>query len=112
MAGLNRLELIGNLTREMEVKTIGELIVATNTIAVNEKTGKEDITTYVNFKAFGKKAEIMGEFLKKGSKAYVSGSLRSNDYAKKDGSKVYSFELIVDDFTMLDSKKTQESEVK
>lgn len=106
MRSLNRFTGIGNLTNIVDVKNVGELVIAAGSIAINDKVGEKEETTYINFKAFGKLAELMGTFLQKGSKIYIEGKLKNNNYDKKDGSgKVYGYELIIEDFLMLDKKQ-------
>ena len=111
MKGLNMVQLIGNLTMNIDVRNVRDLFIATGAIAVNERVGDKDETTYFNFEAFGKRAEVMGLYLRKGSRVYLQGSLKSNNYDKKDGSgKVYGYKLLVDDFVMLDKKEQSDKE--
>lgn len=111
MRSLNRFTGIGNLTNIVDVKNVGELVIAAGSIAINDKVGEKEETTYINFKAFGKLAELMGTFLQKGSKIYIEGKLKNNNYDKKDGSgKVYGYELIVDDFLLLDKKQKEKED--
>lgn len=111
MRSLNRFTGIGNLTKMVDVKNVGELVIAAGSIAINDKVGEKEEATYINFKAFGKLAELMGTFLQKGSKIYIEGKLKNNNYDKKDGSgKVYGYELIVDDFLLLDKKESENKE--
>ena len=111
MRSLNRFTCIGNLTKTLDVKNVGELVIASGSIAVNDKVGEKEETTYINFKAFGKLAELMGLYTQKGSKVYLEGKLKNNNYDKKDGSgKVYGYELMVDDFLLLDKKESENKE--
>lgn len=111
MRSLNRFTGIGNLTNIVDVKNVGELVIAAGSIAINDKVGEKEDATYINFKAFGKLAELMGTFLQKGSKIYIEGKLKNNNYDKKDGSgKVYGYELIVDDFLLLDKKQKEKED--
>lgn len=111
MRSLNRFTGIGNLTKMVDVKNVGELVIAAGSIAINDKVGEKEEATYINFKAFGKLAELMGTFLQKGSRIYIEGKLKNNNYDKKDGSgKVYGYELIVDDFLLLDKKQEEKED--
>lgn len=111
MRSLNRFTCIGNLTKIVDVKNVGELVIAAGSIALNDKVGEKEETTFINFKAFGKLAELLGLYTQKGSKIYIEGKLKNNNYDKKDGSgKVYGYELIVDDFLLLDKKQEEKEE--
>lgn len=111
MRCLNRFTGIGNLTKMVDVKNVGELVIAAGSIAINDKVGEKEEATFINFKAFGKLAELMGLYTQKGSKVYLEGKLKNNNYDKKDGSgKVYGYELIVEDFLMLDKKESENKE--
>lgn len=106
MRNLNRLCVIGRLSKDLDVKNVGELVIASGSIAVNNKVGEKEEVTYINFKAFGKLAVLMGLYMQKGSKVYLEGKLKNNNYDKKDGSgKVYGYELVVDEFLLLDKKQ-------
>ena len=73
----------------------------------DRNTGQQvDKTEWHRIEAFGRLAEIMGEYLKKGSKCYVEGKLRTDEY-EKDGIKRYSTKIIANEMTMLDSKNAQ-----
>ena len=76
MISLNRFTGIGNLTKMVDVKNVGELVIATGSIAVNDKVGDKEEVTFINFKAFGKLAELMGLYTQKGSKVYLEGKLK------------------------------------
>lgn len=108
MRNLNRLCVIGRLSKDLDVKNVGELVVATGSIAVNDKVGDKEEVTFINFKSFGKMAEIMGTYLSKGLKVYMEFKLKNNNYEKKDtGVKVYGYDFIVSYIEMLDGKKAE-----
>lgn len=107
---LNKVQLIGNLTRDPEMKQIpGGQVVTSFGIATNftwmSKTGeKQNKTEFHNIVVWGKLAEICGQYLKKGSKTYVEGRLQTRDWEGEDGVKRYRTEIIADNMIMLDSK--------
>jgi single-strand DNA-binding protein len=107
---LNRVQLIGNLTRDPEMKQIpGGQVVTGFGIATNftwtSKTGeKQNKTEFHNIVVWGKLAEICGQYLRKGSKAYVEGRLQTRDWEGEDGVKRYRTEIIADNMIMLDRK--------
>lgn len=107
---LNRVQLIGNLTRDPEMKQIpGGQVVTSFGIATNftwtSKTGeKQSKTEFHNIVVWGKLAEICGQYLRKGSKAYVEGRLQTREWEGEDGVKRYRTEIIADNMIMLDRK--------
>mgnify|MGYP000347904962 CR=1 FL=1 len=107
---VNRVQLIGNLARDPELKylpsgsAVVSLSIATDESYNDKNTGqKVEKTEWHRLTAFGKLAEIIGQYLKKGSKAYFEGKLRTNEY-EKDGIKRYSTEIVVNDMMMLDGR--------
>jgi len=108
---LNRHECIGRLGKDPELKFMpsGEA-VANISIAcgkswkVKESGQKQERTTWVRYVAFGKLAEIIGEYLKKGSKVYLSGELRVRKWQAQDGSDRYSTEIVASEMQMLDAR--------
>lgn len=109
MASVNKVILVGNLTRDTEVRFMpnGEA-VANFSIAVNEtwkdKAGvKQERAEFVNIVAYRKLAEICGEYLKKGNPVYVEGKMQTRKW-EKDGVTRYSTEVIIDEMQMLGTK--------
>ena len=108
--GVNKVILIGNLGKDPEVRYLPSGGAVTNTTlatseswtdkATNEKKEK---TEWHNVVFFNKLAEIAGQYLKKGSKVYVEGSLRTRKW-EKDGIDRYTTEIVVADMQMLDGK--------
>lgn len=107
---LNRAQLIGNLTRDPEVKQIpGGQTVATFGLATNfnwtDASGeKHDKTEFHNIVAWRKLAEICGQFLRKGSKVFIEGKIQTRDWEAEDGTKRYRTEIVADNMIMLDKK--------
>ena len=108
---LNKTQIIGNLCRDPEMKylpsgsAVVSISVATDESYNDKNTGqKVEKTEFHRLTAFGKLAEIIGQYLKKGSKAYFEGKLRTNEY-EKDGIKRYSTEIVVNDMMMLDGRQ-------
>lgn len=105
MASFNRIILAGNLTRDFEVRyTNDQVSVANNTLAVNRKFKDKDETTFVDFTAFGKQAETMNQYLKKGSNVFIEGHLFQNNWTNQEGQKRSKLVVIVESFQFLDSK--------
>jgi len=109
MASVNKVILIGNLTKEVELRYMpNQDAVANFSIAINEtwkdKAGnKQEKTEFVNIVMYRKLAEIAGEYLKKGAPVYIEGKLQTRKW-EKDGVTRYSTEVIADSMQMLGSK--------
>ena len=111
---LNQCNFIGRLGRDPEVRYMpsGDA-VANFSLAVGEswkdKSGeKQEHTEWVRCSAFGKLAEICGEYLKKGKQCFVSGSLKTRKYTDKDGSEKFSTEVKVDRMQLLGGRDEAE----
>jgi len=111
MASVNKVQLIGNLGRDPEMRSFpsGDQ-VASVTIATTEKwkdkqSGEmKEATEWHRVQFFGKLAEVAGKYLLKGSQVYVEGSLRTRKWTDKDGVEKYSAEIRADHMLMLGSK--------
>lgn len=100
---LNKVMIYGNLTRDPELKAlpsgmqVASFAIATNR-TFNDRDGKrQEQVEYHNVVAFGKQAEIMAKWLKKGSGAYIEGRLQTRSW-DKDGVKQYRTEIVTDKF--------------
>jgi len=111
MASLNKVQLIGNLGRDPEMRSFpsGDQI-ASVTIATTEKwkdkqTGEaKEHVEWHRVQFGGKLAEIVGQYLRKGSQVYVEGSLRTRKWTDKEGVEKYATEVRADQMVMLGSK--------
>lgn len=107
---LNKVQLIGNLTRDPEMRQIpGGQTVATFGLATNlnwtDQSGeKKSKTEFHNIVVWRKLAEICGQYLRKGCKIYVEGRLQTRDWEGEDGVKRYRTEIVADNMIMLDKK--------
>lgn len=105
---LNKVQLIGNLTKDPEVKTItsGQVVasfsVATNSSWVDKTGQKQEKSEFHNIVAWGKLAEICGSYMKKGKKVYVEGRLQTRDWEGEDGVKKYRTEIVAENVILLD----------
>jgi len=107
---INKVILIGTLGRDPEMRylpngnAVCSVSLATDEGYKDRNTGQQvDKTEWHRVEAFGRLAEIIGEYVKKGSKIYVEGKLRTDEY-EKDGIKRYSTKIIANEMTMLDSR--------
>lgn len=108
MMSLNRAQIIGNLTRDPEVRTttsgqsVANFSVATSSSWKDAQGQKQERTEFHNVVAWGKLGEICGQYLSKGRKAYVEGRLQTRDWETQDGQKRQRTEIIADEVILLD----------
>ena len=102
---MNTVNLTGRLTKDLEPRmTGGDLMVLGFTLAVNRRK-KDDPADFITCKAFGKTAEIMSQYLGKGSLIGVTGRIQTGKYDNKEGRTIYTTDVIVDNFDFLESRK-------
>jgi len=105
---LNRVMLIGNLTRDPETRTtttgqtVSSFGLATTRMWKDQAGAKQEKTEFHNVVAWGKLAELCGQYLAKGRKAYVDGHLQTRDWTGDDGVKRYRTEVILENVIFLD----------
>jgi len=114
---VNKVILIGNLGKDPEVKyTPSGVPVAKFSLATNErykdKSGEwQDRTEWHNIVAWQRTAEIVGEYVKKGSKIYIEGRLQTSSWEdKQSGEKKYRTEVVVNDLVLLSGRGDSEGE--
>lgn len=107
----NKVQLIGNLGADPEVKkltdgkTVAKLVLATSDTYNKASGEKVTETQWHNLVAWGKTAEIVGKYLKKGNRVAIEGRLINRTYEDKKGIKRYVTEIVVNDLLMLGDKK-------
>jgi single-strand DNA-binding protein len=108
---INKVILIGNLGADPETRytpsnmAITKIRIATTEVRRNRDSGDtQEHTEWHRITLFGKLGEIAGQYLRKGSKVYVEGKLRTSKYQGQDGQDRWSTEIIADDMTMLDTR--------
>ena len=108
--GINKVILVGNLGNDPETRYMPSGGAVTNISIATSKSWKDrdsgeqkEKTEWHRVVFFNRLAEIAGEYLKKGSKVYVEGELRTNKY-DKDGQTRYSTEIVANEMQMLDSR--------
>ena len=92
---MNKFFGIGRLVRDVETKTNGDKTVAKFTIAIDRKYDREK-ADFIPCTAFGKTAEFVEKYFRKGSKIVVEGRWQTGSYDNKDGQKVYTNDCIVE----------------
>ena len=108
--GINKVIILGNLGQEPKIQhmpsgsAVTSISVATSESWKDKNTGQqEQRTEWHRVVFFNKLAEIAGQYLKKGSKVYIEGSLRTRSW-DKDGEKRYTTEIVANEMQMLDNK--------
>lgn len=111
MASLNRVQLIGNLGRDPEVRyladgsAVANISVATTDRWKDKTTGEaKEATEWHRVVFFKRLAEIAGEYLKQGSQVYIEGKLKTRKWEDKDGRERYTTEIHADAMQMLGNK--------
>lgn len=104
---MNNVSLVGRLTRDPEHKELSSVNVCNFTLAVNRF---QEGTDFIPIKVFGKQADSCRDFLGKGSQVGVEGSIQTGSYTKKDGTKVYTTDVVARKVEFLEPKKKQEDE--
>ena len=109
---MNKAILMGRLTRDPDVRyTQGDnpMCIARYTLAVDRRFKKEgqDTADFIPCVAFGKPAEFVEKYVKKGTKLAVSGRIQTGSYTNRDGQKVYTTEIVVEEQEFAESKAAQ-----
>lgn len=114
--GINKVILIGNLGKDPEAKfmpngnAVTNIAVATSESWKDKQTGQQqERTEWHRVVFFNRLAEIAGEYLKKGAKVYLEGSLRTRKWQGQDGQDRYTTEIVASEMQMLDSRGGAES---
>lgn len=109
--GINKVILVGNLGNDPEIRysqagaAITNISIATSETWKDKQTGQpQERTEWHRVVFFNRLAEIAGEYLRKGSKVYVEGSLRTRKWQDKDGNDRYTTEIVANEMQMLDSR--------
>lgn len=116
MASVNKAIIVGNLGRDPEVRTfpngdrVANVTIATTDKWKDKQTGEQkEATEWHRVVFIGRLAEVVSEYLKKGSQVYVEGSIRTRKWTDKDGTEKYSTEIRADQMRMLGSREAQPS---
>ena len=109
---MNKIIMMGRLTRDPEIRYGGvnnDKAVARYTIAVDRRFKQEGQpqADFFNVVSFGKAAEFVEKYLRKGAKIVIEGELQNNDYTNKNGEKVYSIQIVTSQIEFAESKASQ-----
>ncbi|MDR0847093.1 MAG: single-stranded DNA-binding protein [Lactobacillales bacterium] len=107
---INNVVIVGRLTRDLDIKTSGSgMTVGRFSLAVDasrKNANGERHTNFINCVAFGKAAELINQYMKKGSQLGVTGELRTGSYQNQQGNTVYTTDVVVNEFQFLDSRNS------
>ena len=112
---MNKVILMGRLTRDPEVRySQGEsaTAIARYTLAVDRRFNRnndENSADFIGCVAFGRSAEFAEKYLRKGTKVVVTGRIQTGSYTNKDGVKVYTTDVVVEDQEFAESKASSDS---
>ena len=112
---MNKAILMGRLTRDPEVRysqSDSNMAIARFSLAVDRRYKKQGDTVtadFFNCTAFGKQGEFVEKYLKKGTKIVVTGRIQNDNYTNKDGQKVYSVQIMVEEIEFAESKASAQS---
>lgn len=108
---MNIVALVGRVTRDPDIRqSQGEnpMVVARYTLAVDRRGTKEkDKADFVSMVSFGRTAEFIEKYVKKGTKLCIRGRIQTGSY-EKDGKKIYTTDVVAEDIEFVESKKSQE----
>ena len=105
---MNKVILMGRLTKDPEIRKSKtskgeEMLVARYTLAIDRR-GKDAGADFISCVVFGKGAEFAEKYLRKGTKIAVTGRIQTGDYTNKDGQKVYTTDVIIEEQEFAESK--------
>lgn len=110
---MNKVILVGRLVRDPEIKCTGDdssLVVAHYTLAINRryKKDREDSADFIRCVAFGKAAQFAEKYLYQGIRICICGRLKTGSYTNRDGRKVYTTDVIVEEQYFTENRKSNE----
>ena len=111
---INRVILLGNLTRDAEATTgpattLARLRIATNTVWRDAEGNRQESAEFHNVVAFGKLGEICAGYCLKGRRVYIEGRLRTREYDGSDGLRRHTTEIVAETMKLLDRPRTDDS---
>jgi len=110
MSDLNKVMLIGRLTREVDSSvtksgtTVAKFSIANNKTWKDKEGNKQEEVSFFNCTAWGKVGEIIAQYMTKGKQIQITGRLKQNTWDDKDGNKRSAIDVVVEDFQFIGSK--------
>src|SRR5690625_1663024 len=114
---LNRAVLVGRMTRDVDLrytqsgKAVGNVTLAVNRPFKNQQTNEYD-ADFISVVVWGKQAENLAQYMKKGSQIGIDGRIQTRTYDDKDGKTVYVTEVVADNIQFLESRKDNDQNSK
>lgn len=107
---MNKVILIGRLSKDVDVRYAGETCVARYGLAVDRRFKKEGEASadFINCVAFGSNGQFAEKYLRKGMKIAVVGRIQTGNYTDKNGNKVYTTDIVVEEHEFAESKQTEQ----
>jgi single-strand DNA-binding protein len=115
MATYNKVLIMGNLTRDPELKqtpssqSVAQIGIAMNRKFKDREGNMREETTFVDCEAWGRTAEVMAQYLSKGKPVFVEGRLKLDQWQDKDGGNRSKLKVVIESFQFIDSKGGQSS---
>ena len=110
MASYNKVLIMGNLTRDPELKqtpnnqSVAQIGIAMNRKFKDREGNMREETTFVDCEAWGRTAEVMAQYLSKGKPVFVDGRLKLDQWQDKDGNNRSKLKVVIENFQFIDSK--------
>lgn len=102
---MNKVILLGRLVKDVELKKVQDLSIGEASLAVNGKDGE---AIFIDLVSFGKLAENLAKFFRKGSRILIEGELKQDRFKGKDGKNKEKIKVILRNFSFIDSKSDKE----
>ncbi len=104
---MNNVNIIGRITNDLELKNVGQDSILLNfSIAYNERWGSREETYFFDVVSWGKQAEIVANYFKKGQRIGVSGRLKQERFQDKEGNNRSRVTILLRDFTFIEGKNS------
>lgn len=116
MATYNKVLIMGNLTRDPELKqtpsnqSVAQIGLALNRKFKDREGNMREEVTYVDCEAWGRTAEVMAQYLSKGKPVFIEGRLKLDQWQDKDGNNRSKMKVVIESFQFIDSKGGQSSQ--
>lgn len=106
---MNKVMLMGRLTADPEIRATQDgTKVGTYTLAVDRRGAREQTADFIRCQAWDRRAEFAEKYLKKGTKILITGRIQTGSYTARDGKKVYTTDVVIEDQEFAESKQSEE----